>query len=70
MPLKITHAKGGGSQKLSIRMRNPCNWQLISIHVRLQFFDSILRGFSPRVEPHRSNSHFASCGMYSGCSIK
>jgi len=45
MPLKITHAKGGGSQKLSIRMRNPCNRQLISIHVRLQFFNSILRGF-------------------------
>jgi hypothetical protein len=45
MPLKFTHAKRGGSQKLSIRMRNPCNRQLISIYVRLQFFDSILRGF-------------------------
>ena len=33
--LKIVHAKGGGSQKLSIRMRNPCNRQFISIHVRL-----------------------------------
>src|SRR6266567_9472465 len=43
-PLKIVHAKGGGSEKLSIRMRNPCNRQLISIHVRLQFFDSSLRG--------------------------
>src|SRR5947209_8331498 len=44
-PLKIVHAKGCGSEKLSIRMRNPCNRQLISIHVRLQFFDSSLRGF-------------------------
>src|SRR6266487_4895321 len=44
-PLKIVHAKGGGSEKLSIRMRNPCNGQLIPIHVRLQFFDSSLRGF-------------------------
>src|SRR6266487_6602590 len=44
-PLKIVHAKGGGSEKLSIGMRNPCNRQLISIHVRLQFFDSSLRGF-------------------------
>src|SRR5438094_3014616 len=44
-PLKIMHAKGGSSEKLSIRMRNPCNRQLISIHVRLQFFDSSLRGF-------------------------
>src|SRR2546428_8814236 len=43
-PFKIVHAKGGGSEKLSIRMRNPCNRQLISIHVRLQFFDSSLRG--------------------------
>jgi hypothetical protein len=42
---QIVHAKGGGSKKLSIRMRNPCNRQLISIHVRLQFFDSSLRGF-------------------------
>src|SRR5260370_25797701 len=39
------HAKGSSSEKLSIRMRNPCNRQLISIHVRLQFFDSLLRGF-------------------------
>src|SRR6266487_3329607 len=44
-PLKIVHAKGGSSEKLSIRMRNPCNGQLISIHVRLQFFDSSVRGF-------------------------
>jgi len=41
---KIMHAKGGSSEKLSIRMRNPCNGQLIPIHVRLQFFDSSLRG--------------------------
>src|SRR6266446_2417814 len=39
------HAKGSSSEKLSIRMRNPCNRQLISIHVRLKFFDSSLRGF-------------------------
>src|SRR6266568_662025 len=39
------HANGGGSEKLSIGMRNPCNRQLISIHVRLQFFDSSIRGF-------------------------
>jgi len=37
------HAKGGRSEKLPIRMRNPCNRQLISIHVRIQFFDSCLR---------------------------
>lgn len=37
------HAKGGSSEKLSIRVRNPCNRQLISIQVRLQFFDSSLR---------------------------
>src|SRR5438309_5007330 len=43
--LEIVQAKGGASEKLSIRMRNPCNRQLISIHVRLQFFDSSLRGF-------------------------
>src|SRR5437899_11172968 len=43
-PFKIMHAKSGSSKKLSIRMRNPCNRQLISIHVRLQFFDSSLRG--------------------------
>ena len=39
------HAKGGSSEKLSIRMRNPRNRQLISIHVRIQFFDSSLRCF-------------------------
>src|SRR6266481_4722414 len=39
------HAKCSSSEKLSIRMRNPCNRQLISIHVRLKFFDSSLRGF-------------------------
>ena len=44
-PFKIMHAKGGRSEKLSIRMRNPCNRQLISIHVRIQFFDSCLRRF-------------------------
>src|SRR6266581_4727095 len=43
-PLKIMHAKGGSSEKLSIRMRNPGNRQPIPIHVRLQFFDSSLRG--------------------------
>src|SRR5215831_9899369 len=43
-PLKIMHAKGGSSEKLSIRMRNPCNRQPISIQVRLWFFDSSLRG--------------------------
>src|SRR5439155_8851198 len=53
-PLKIVHAKGGGSEKLSIRMRNPCNRQLISIQVRLQFFDSSLRGSFPRSEEHTS----------------
>jgi hypothetical protein len=37
------HAKSGRSEQLSIRMRNPCNRQLISIHVRIQFFDSCLR---------------------------
>src|SRR5437016_14613480 len=46
--LQIVHAKGGGSEKLSIRMRNPCNRQLISIQVRLQFFDSSLRGSFPK----------------------
>src|SRR5213080_4543431 len=44
-PSRSCTRKGGGSKKLSIRMRNPCNRQLISIHVRLQFFDSSLRGF-------------------------
>src|SRR5207244_6818426 len=44
-PLEIMRTKGGSPEKLSIRMRNPCNRQLISIHVRLQFFDSSLRGF-------------------------
>jgi hypothetical protein len=39
------HAKGGRSEKLSIRMRNPRNRQLISIHVRIQFFDPSLRRF-------------------------
>ena len=39
------HAKRCRSEKLSIRMRNPCNRQLISIHVRIQFFDSCLRRF-------------------------
>ncbi len=34
-PFKIVHAKGGSSKKLVIRMRNPCNRQLISIQVRL-----------------------------------
>ena len=34
-PLKIMHAKCGSSEKLSIRVRNPCNRQLVSIHVRL-----------------------------------
>ncbi len=32
--------KGRRSEKLSIRMRNPCNRQPIPIHVRTQFFDS------------------------------
>src|SRR5216110_2936017 len=41
----IVHAKGGGSEHLSVSMRNPCDRQLISIHVRLQFFDSSLKGF-------------------------
>src|SRR5258708_1127158 len=39
------HAKGRRSEKLSIRMRNPRNRQLISIHVRIQFFDPCLRRF-------------------------
>src|SRR5439155_19492944 len=43
--LKIMHAQGSSSEKLPIRMRNPCNRQFIPIHVRLQFFDSSLRGF-------------------------
>ena len=34
-PLKLIHAKRGRSEKLSTRMRNPCNRQLISIHVVL-----------------------------------
>jgi hypothetical protein len=38
-------AKSGSSDELSIRMRDPRNRQLISIHVRLQFFDSNLRSF-------------------------
>src|SRR5258707_90011 len=42
---KIMHAKGCSSEKLSIRMRNPRNRQLISIHMRVQFFDSCLRRF-------------------------
>ena len=52
---KIVHAKGGGSEKLSVRMRNPCDGQLISIHVRLQFFDSSIRGFfaKNRVPPFK-----------------
>jgi hypothetical protein len=37
---KIMNAKGGRSEKLSIRMRNPRNWQLIAIHVRFHFFNS------------------------------
>src|SRR5205814_9008229 len=47
-PLKIVHAQGGSSEKLSIRMRNPYNRQLISIQVRLQFFDSSIRGSFPK----------------------
>ena len=43
--LKIMHAKGGGSEKLSIRMRNPGNRQFISIHVRVQFLNSSLGCF-------------------------
>jgi hypothetical protein len=39
------HAKGGGAKKLPIRMRNPCNRQLISIHVRFQFLGSNVKGF-------------------------
>ena len=39
------HAKGRRSKKLSIRMRDPCNGQLISIHVGGQFFDSWLKRF-------------------------
>jgi hypothetical protein len=39
------HAKGGRSEKLSLGMRDPRNGQLISIHVRIQFFDSYLRRF-------------------------
>ena len=42
---KIMQAQGGRSEKFSIRMRNPCNRQLISIHVRIQFFDPGLRRF-------------------------
>jgi len=34
-PFKIVRAKGGSSKKLVIRMRNPCDRQLISIQVRL-----------------------------------
>jgi hypothetical protein len=34
-PLKIMHAKGGSSERFVIRMRNPCDRQLISIQVRL-----------------------------------
>jgi hypothetical protein len=39
------HAKGGRSDKLSIGMRNPCNRQLIAIHLRHQFFDPSLGCF-------------------------
>src|SRR5262249_8847894 len=42
---KVMNAKGGRSEKLPIRVRYPCNWQLIAIHVRLQFFDSRLGCF-------------------------
>ena len=39
------YAKSGCSEKLFICMCNPRNRQLISIHVRIQFFDSCLRRF-------------------------
>jgi hypothetical protein len=44
-PLRTIHAKGDSSEKLSIPMRNPCNRQLVSIHLRPQFLDSSLRVF-------------------------
>ena len=44
-PFEIVQAKSGRSENPSIRMRNPCNWQLISIHVRVQFFDPNLKRF-------------------------
>jgi hypothetical protein len=43
--LQIVHAQGGGPEKLSIRMRHPCNRQLIPIQVRPEFFDPSLRSF-------------------------
>ena len=42
---RTIHAKGSSSEKLSIPMRNPCNRQLVSIHVLPWFFDSSLRVF-------------------------
>ena len=39
------HAQGGRSEKLSICIRDPCNWQLITIQMRVQFFDPSLRRF-------------------------
>src|SRR5439155_10364937 len=44
-PFKIMHAKSGCSEKLPICMCDPCNRQLISIHMRVQFFDPSLRRF-------------------------
>src|SRR4029077_2503097 len=37
------HAKRCSSEKLSISMRNPRNRQLLSIHMRIEFFDSYFR---------------------------
>src|SRR6266404_4940588 len=39
------YAKRGCSEKLSICMRDPRNRQLISIHMRVQFFEPCLRRF-------------------------
>jgi hypothetical protein len=41
-PIRTIYPKGGSSEKLSVPMRNPCDRQLVSIHLRLQFFDSSL----------------------------
>ena len=45
MSLEIMYAKRGSSEKLSICMRDPRNRQLISIHMRVQFFEPCLRRF-------------------------
>src|SRR5262245_11814627 len=45
VPFEIVHAQRCSSEKLPICMCNPCNRQLISIHVRVEFFDPSVRRF-------------------------